>query len=370
MTEQFHGYTADLNHLRVIGCLCYATKVVKQDKFSPRAKACTLIGYSPTQKGYLLYSLSQKRFIVSRDVIFREDIFPFNQILNKQQPLFPAESMPISDDFPIYSKDRELPIPIPAVETYLENDHMDVPDCLQGDVSDDRLPAHSIQAADGCNTDQPDPVLMRNGNVALRKSTRSIHPPIWMKDYVTPTTKCHSQSNYVCYDNVSSKYKAFLSEFSTDIEPKTFEEAAKDKRWVLAMQQEVQALEENGTWRIVELPQGKNVVGCKWVFKIKYKADGKVDRYKARLVAKGYSQTEGIDYHETFSPVVKMTTVRSIIALAATQSWNIYQMNVFNAFLQGDLLEEVYMELPKGFFSAEKGKNLVCKLVKSLYGLK
>lgn len=136
------------------------------------------------------------------------------------------------------------------------------------------------------------------------------------------------------------------------------------------MQQEVQALEENGTWKIVELPEGKNIVGCKWVFKIKYKADGQIDRFKARLVAKGYSQTEGIDYQKTFSTVVKMTIVRSIIALAATQNWNIFQMDVFNAFLQRDLLEVVYMELPKCFYNAKKDQNLVCKLVKSLYGLK
>lgn len=141
-----------------------------------------------------------------------------------------------------------------------------------------------------------------------------------MKDYESHTSKthCHSQSNYVCYDNVSAAYKAYLSKFSTDIEPKTFEEAVQDSRWLDAMQQEIQALEENGTWKIIELPKGKNIVGCKWVYKIKYKADGQIDRFKARLIAKGYSQTEGVDYRETFSPVVKMTTVRCIIALAAT----------------------------------------------------
>ena len=178
----------------------------------------------------------------------------------------------------------------------------------------------------------------------------------------------YSIANYISYQHLSSKYQAFLGKFSAEVEPRYYEEAVKDPRWVLAMQQEIKALEENGTWEIVKLPAMKSAIGCKWVYKVKYKEDGTIDRFKARLVAKGYSQIEGIDYQETFAPVVKMVTVRSIIALAAVENWKIFQMDVFNAFLQGDLFEEVYMELPKGFVSTDK--HLVCKLVKSLYGLK
>lgn len=134
------------------------------------------------------------------------------------------------------------------------------------------------------------------------------------------------------------------------------------------MKQEISALKDNGTWTVMQLPPSKKAIGCRWVFKIKYKADGQVDRFKARLVAKGYSQTEGIGYHETFSPVVKMVTVRFIITIVAAENWIIYQMDVFNAFLHGDLIEEVYMELPKGF--TRQGEHQVCRLIRSLYGLK
>lgn len=106
----------------------------------------------------------------------------------------------------------------------------------------------------------------------------------------------------------------------------------------------------------MSFPPGKKAIGCKWVFKIKYKANREVDRFKARLVAKVYNQTEGIDYQETFSRYVKMVTVRSIIDIAATENWQIFQMDAFNSSLQGDLFEQVYMELPKGFTSQGEPK--------------
>lgn len=115
------------------------------------------------------------------------------------------------------------------------------------------------------------------------------------------------------------------------------------------MKLEIAALEDNHIWSIVDLPAGKKPIGFKWVIKVKYKASGKVERYKSRLVAKGYSQQAGLDYSETFSPVSKMVTVRSLVALAASNWWYIYQMDVHNAFLNGDLLEEVYMHIPEGF---------------------
>lgn len=112
------------------------------------------------------------------------------------------------------------------------------------------------------------------------------------------------------------------------------------------MQEEIQALEENNTWQVVELPNRMHTVGSKWIYKIKYKANAKVERFKVILVAKGYSQQEGLDYHDTFSPVAKTVTFRSVIALAVSKGWNLYQMDVYNAFFQGDLNEEVYIEMP------------------------
>jgi len=133
------------------------------------------------------------------------------------------------------------------------------------------------------------------------------------------------------------------------------------------MKVEMEALEKNKTWDIVELPKGKRLVGCRWVFTVKYKSDGSIERYKARLVAKGYTQTYGIDYLETFAPVAKMNTVRILLSLAAVFNWNLQQFDVKNAFLHGDLDEEIYMEVPPAF---ESKKGMVCRLKKALYGLK
>ncbi|CAM8950681.1 unnamed protein product [Rhodiola kirilowii] len=136
------------------------------------------------------------------------------------------------------------------------------------------------------------------------------------------------------------------------------------------MNKEINALEHNNTWTITSLPLEKKAVDCKWVFKIKHHSDGTVERYKARLVAKGFTQVEGIDYHDTFAPVVKMTSGRCVLAVAAARGWPLFQLDVNNAFLHGVLDEDVYMKLPPGFYSQAQQNGQVCKLQRSIYGLK
>lgn len=183
----------------------------------------------------------------------------------------------------------------------------------------------------------------------IRKSTRLTKPLVWSTDYICSTvslTSCpstaHSITNYLSYDKLSPSHQSFLAYVSTISEPHSYHEAAADPN--------------------------KKPIGCRWVYKIKHNADGSIERFKARLVAKGYTQQYEIDYEDTFSPVAKIVTVRCLLTVAAAKGWHLHQLDVTNAFLQGDLDEDIYMSIPPGF--ERKQGNYVCKLLKSLYGLK
>ncbi|PWA44879.1 hypothetical protein CTI12_AA522760 [Artemisia annua] len=157
--------------------------------------------------------------------------------------------------------------------------------------------------------------------------------------------------------------------FISTIKPKTVKEAMKHPSWVHAMHDELEQFDKNDVMTLVECPQGVYVIGMKWVFKNKTDENGIVVKNKARLVAKGYNQQEGIDYEETFAPVVRMEAIRIFLAYASYMNFKVYQMDVKSAFLNGKLKEEVYVQQPPGFESYEF-PNHVCKLDKALYGLK
>ncbi|XP_015170070.1 uncharacterized protein [Solanum tuberosum] len=307
--EVFHKQVPKLHYLRVFGCLCYATKPVTTDKFSP--KAIPSVGYSDTQKGYKLYNIATGSFFVNRDVSFKEDVFPFkhpkHNFLDAQPPshtsTFPvplsAFPNPADDCFPAFFSDPQPSSPLLTPDPQYINLHT--------------IPPPSVPPSPSPLSPYLPPPFPE---VPQRKSSRSTKPPIWHTDYVTTFKTPHPISTSMSYSNITPSYKSYLSTFSSSIsEPSSFDQASKNSNWILAMDQEIQALTDNHTWEVVDLPPGKLPIGCKWVYKVKYKADGSVERYKARLVAKGFTQQEGLDYHDTFSPMVKIVTVRCVIAL-------------------------------------------------------
>ena len=181
-------------------------------------------------------------------------------------------------------------------------------------------------------------------------------------------TSSFSIPNHICCFTISSPNQQLLNPTNELHEPANYEEAAAIPAWQDAMQQEFSDLEANNTWEEAVLPEGKKPISSKWVYKIKRHADGTIERYKGRLVIKGCTQKAGIDYTETFSPVVKMTTIRSLIATAVKMHWPMHQLDVNNAFLHGDLNEDIYMKPPPGLILSDLTK--VLKLKKLLYGLK
>lgn len=167
------------------------------------------------------------------------------------------------------------------------------------------------------------------------------------------------------YKHLSNSVEALIANLSSVEVSKNIGEALNQLEWKNAVMEENKALKKNGTWEVVKKPEGKIPVGCKWAFTVKYNSDGSIERHKARLVAKGYTQTYGIDYQQTFAPVAKIDTVRVLLSLATNLDWCLHQLDVKNPFLNGELMEEVYMDLPPGFDEGSKNGK-VSKLKKIL----
>lgn len=347
-----------LDHLKTFGCLCYiATPKPHRTKFDVRAKPGVFLGYDIHHKGYKVLDIAAQTISISRDVVFHEKHFPYLFQSNTDIDSFPSS---------IY-----LPSVTPVHQTCFTDD---IP---QPSVNPNPIPSSSdaSNVVDLSQNIPPDPV-------PTRKSTRNHQVPTYLQDYYCNMSTDHPDTseqtsdtsehtahwcNLVKFDTLPVSSKSLISQYCDIQEPSSYEEASHNKLWVEDMNKEIQALHRNDTWELVDLPKGKKAIGSKWVYKVKLKSDGSLERCKARLVAKGYNQRYGVDYEETFSPVVKMSTIRCILAIAAKNKWPLHQLDVNNAFLHGDLTEEVYMKVPQGIDNPD---NKVCRLKKSIYGLK
>lgn len=161
--------------------------------------------------------------------------------------------------------------------------------------------------------------------------------------------------DYISGDELSDDENlAHLAMFA-DNDPISYSEAVATNTWRKAMDAEITAIEKNGTWELTELPEGVKTIGVKWIYKTKLNEKGEVDKHKARLVAKGYTQEYGIDYDEVFAPVARLDTIRMVVSMAAQNDWEIFQLDVKSAFLQGELDEQIFVEQPPGYI--QKGNE-------------
>ncbi|RVW82461.1 Retrovirus-related Pol polyprotein from transposon RE2 [Vitis vinifera] len=301
---------------------------LKGDKFASRSRKCVFLGYPFGKKGWKLIDLDTKELFVSRDVKFFEDVFPFGNpgAMNIiPDNIVPTVNVEIDSDFADFVDD-DADLPNPQAQTQNPNLIQLEPQAHQ-DLSPgpEVVPTVWFDSLELNNTS--------NGQSApMGKGMRDKFPSVSLRDFVTHTVVAESPSP-------ATPSPQHPSAIISSNDPKSFKEAMKDVGWQKSMHEEIRALEENGTWTLEPLPKGKRALGSQWVYRTKY-----------------------------FSNVAKMTTVRAFLAIAASKNWELHQMDVHNAFLHGDLKEEVYMKLPPGFESSDP--NLVCRLQKSLYGLK
>ncbi|GMP81639.1 hypothetical protein CsSME_00036279 [Camellia sinensis var. sinensis] len=369
---------------KVFGCTAYVHVPSQfRSKLDPRAIKYVFLGYSSNKKGYKCFDPQNKKFHVSMDVSFVEtkSYFPNTSLQ--------GETSGVEDRF------WDISIPLPNV-IYLtqkphlsDNDHLGEPSSMVPSQEDSCLGGEVLQ-----NDLNPELQVYTRKRFHLRNNDPNVHPndpnvhpssgieilgnpipsisdldvPIAIRKGVRNCIK-HPIANYLSYQRLSKNHRAFTSRISHLFVPRNIQEALDDPNWKLAVMEEMNALRRSGTWEIVDLPKDKKTVGCKWVFTIKCNADGSVERYKARLVAKGFTQTYGIDYQETFAPVAKINSIRVLLSLAVNSDWPLHQLDIKNAFLNGDLEEEVFMSLLPGF-EQRLGSDRVCRLNKSLYGLK
>ncbi|KAJ0482050.1 putative RNA-directed DNA polymerase [Helianthus annuus] len=379
-----YDFKPSLIHLRNFGCLCFSTVLSETYKFAYHADKCVLIGYSNVKKGYKLLSLDNKKVFFPRDVKFYKNVYPFkSNLINSQElsnktdlnhvnffdytetmlsevPAVPNDEEGTTGAQDHYSDDQQPMSPsTSATAPNVESDQ------LESGQLGSSCPGNNGEAEDTVGSH--DETNLSEGQSVRRSSRKTLFPKRFDEFVVEGKVK-YGIEKVVNYANLSFDNLCLVASLNKSVEPNSYNEAIKDTRWIEAMNNEMEALHRNNTWEVVDLPKNRKPVGCKWVYKIKYKANGEVERYKARLVAKGFNQREGIDFGETFSPVVKMVTVRIVLKLVVNSCWPLYQLDINNSFLYGTLSEEVYMSLPQGYYNSDKNK--VCKLVKSLYGLK
>ncbi|KAJ9542336.1 hypothetical protein OSB04_028842 [Centaurea solstitialis] len=319
------------SHLRTFGCLCYPLIPSSTiHKLQPRSTSCVFLGYPPNHRGYKCYDLSSHKIIICRHVLFDETQFPFSGVTKS----------PLSYDF--LDEDSS---------PYLTHHHQTPPSSsavtMPTPIREHTSPLQTSPVPDPQYSSSPVPEHISH----LQPSRPIGQPLVANMAFLNPRPSSISTLK-------------LLSPI-----PQNPVSALHDPNWKLAMKDEYDALMKNKTWDLVPRPAGVNIIRSMWIFRHKVKSDGSFERYKARLVGDGKTQQVGVDCGETFSPVVKPATIRTVLSLALSNAWPIHQLDVKNAFLHGELNEVVYMHQPMGFRDLNHPDH-VCLLRKSLYGLK
>ncbi|GKA59246.1 ribonuclease H-like domain-containing protein [Tanacetum coccineum] len=337
----------DYSRLRIFGCLCYP-HLHSPHKLAPRATPCIFLGYPAYHRGYRCLDLETNKIILSRHVTFDETQFPYKSMTPSSPPSYTfLDTTPAS------------PILHHILNAKTQQPH------IQTQPNSNQQPNNPLP-----NTGPPMQAQQPQNHTGPSTNAHElpIHNPTTHPPYDPPTnhsshvpepTRTHrmvtrSQAGIVKPIDRLSLHTSPLSPI-----PKSPFLALKDPNWSNAMHDEYNALVKNGTWILVPRPSNVNLVRSMWLFKHKFHADGTLSRYKARLVANGSSQQLGVDFDETFSPVVKPATIRTVLSLVVSRRWPIHQLDVKNAFLNGDLSKTVYMHQPPDFVDSRYPHHII-----------
>ncbi|KAL5715327.1 hypothetical protein ACHQM5_017160 [Ranunculus cassubicifolius] len=410
--EKLYGRVPNYASLRVFGCRCFPyLRDYAKNKFDPRSLPCVFLGYSDQYKGYRCLHPSTGRVYTSRHVVFDESMFPFQnpgllfsasssdtlttfddwisgasdeQESNESGP--PQERQHLDSHIHVSPSSADLQLrsnvphetPTPVFTPTAEPSNMDVESAPAVEVTNppaqtsspliNNSPTHIPQIQLNETLTDPQVTPLSNQPPHIVPMELSMNPPSSQSISHTEPTQ-HYMTTRLQDGVVKPNPKYLYTANVIPTEPKSVKAALKHPGWYKAMQEELAALHENETWELVPRRPDMNIVGCKWVFKAKLQGNGSLERLKARLVAKGFNQMPGIDFQETFSPVIKPATIRTVLTVALSRNWDIRQMDVRNAFLHGFITEPVFMQQPPGFQDATK-PDYVCRLKRALYGLR
>ncbi|TFY71470.1 hypothetical protein EVG20_g1549 [Dentipellis fragilis] len=394
----------NISYFRVFGCLAYVLDK-KHRALHSHAIKMIFVGYGDGVKAWRFWDPVARRFLVSSHAVFDERIFPGN---TRSISIFGDPSPPVSpdasdqggnddnDDLPPPEPSPSPPTPDPSVHSPPHSPPSPLPSPVsseprrsgrstrhQGSLNLNTLQKQNVQPPDSrlflapqmpLPADPSSASTQDNSGTSLDDDDND-HQVLsaLSDDAVAHGVSCVYQHDLEDSLSFSEAMEYAYSTSTHDGEPRTLREALalggeQAKKWYSAAVEEVQALVENGTFQLVRLPPDRTALGSRWVFKVKHKSDGSIERHKARLVVQGFSQRPGFDYTETFAPTPRWSALRAVLALAAIEDLELESIDISSAFLNGDLEEEIYVRQPEGF--TEKGPEWVWRLLKSLYGLK
>lgn len=344
--ELWHNKEASVDSFHIFGSEVYVhVPKQKRHKLDAKANKCIFVGYGENVKGIRVYNPGTNKVDVARDVRFlvdESDSVEITTVLSK-------EDIQESRGF---QEER-------------------APENASHSISEEVFQERAVPGGADIEENEPDNFDTAGSSSSQASGRRATQKP------GTPAKITRRRNTDIDEANVLSKRLRhrlddciMMTAAWLDNEPTSYEEAISSEnreQWEQAMTEEMESLSKNGTWQLVQRPKEQRVIDNKWVFKVKKHPNGSIDRFKARLVVRGFHQQHGIDYEETFSPVVRYNSIRTILAIAAMDRMEMQQFDVKTAFLYGDLEERVFMKQPTGF---EDGTSRVCELRKSLYGLK